>query len=460
MMEKTFKNRIKELKLLNELYNTGKSKLIILYGRRRVGKTELLREFLKKHNGLYLLARQESELEQLKKLSSQIAEFYNDSLLKLNPFSNWDSLFTYLSEKPRIPIIFDEFPYIVNSSKKAVSILQDYWDNKFSKKDSFIVLCGSSIQMMERLLGKKSPIYGRRTEQIMLEPLKFNDACLFFPKTMSIKEKVMNYSILGGMPAYLLEFDFEKDMKQNIIENALQKNKFLYHDVMFTLKEELKEPKNYFSILYSISKGNTKIGQIVNDTGLEKSFVNKYISVLIDLQLVERRVPITEKSPKKSRNGLYLIKDNFTKFWFKFIFENQEYIEQEKQEKFVNEKIVPELNSFVGRMFEEIIISELIQNKEYENYLFGRWWDNDSEADVVGIDKTNKNIIIGEIKFKNLDIKDMVEIKKSLIEKSKKINSFGFKEELMIFCLDYSGNIEGVKIVKLDDLIIKRILEA
>jgi len=453
MMEKTFKNRIKELKLLNDLYNTGKSKLIILYGRRRVGKTELLREFLKKHNGLYLLARQESELEQLKKLSSQIAEFYNDSLLKLNPFSNWDSLFTYLSEKPRIPIIFDEFPYIVNSSKKAVSILQDYWDNKFSKKDSFIILCGSSIQMMEKLLGKKSPIYGRRTEQIMLEPLKFNDACLFFPKTMSIKEKVMNYSILGGMPAYLLEFDFEKDMKQNIIENALQKNKFLYHDVMFTLKEELKEPKNYFSILYSISKGNTKIGQIVNDTGLEKSFVNKYISVLIDLQLVERRVPITEKSPKKSRNGLYLIKDNFTKFWFKFIFENQEYIEQEKQEKLVNEKIVPELNSFVGRMFEDIIISELIQNKEYENYLFGRWWDNDSEADVVGIDKTNKNIIIGEIKFKNLNIKDIVEIKKSLIEKSKKINSFGFKLELIIFCLGYSGNIEGVKIVKFDDLI-------
>ncbi len=453
MQEKTFKNRLKELKLLNELYNSEKSKLIVLYGRRRVGKTELLREFLNKHKGLYLLARQESELEQLKKLSSQIAEFYNDSLLKLNPFSNWDSLFTYLSEKPRIPIIFDEFPYIVQSSKRVTGILQDYWDNKFSKKGSFIVLCGSSIQMMEKLLGKKSPIYGRRTEQIMLEPLKFNDACLFFPEKMSIKEKIINYAILGGMPAYLLEFDFEKDLKQNLMENALRKNKFLYQDVLFTLKEELKEPRNYFSILYSISKGNTKIGQIVNDTGLEKSFVGKYLGVLIDLQLIERRVPITEKNPKKSRNGLYLIKDNFTKFWFKFIFENQEYIEQEKQGKLANEKILPDLNSFAGRAFEDIVISELIRNKKYQNYLFGRWWDNNSEADIAGIDKSDKKIIIGEVKFSSLNIKEIAEIKMSLIEKAKKINTLGFKEELIIFCLDYSESIDGLKIVKFNELL-------
>ena len=182
MAEKTFKNRVKELDFLNELYQKDSAKLIILYGRRRVGKTKLLKEFLKKHKGVYLLARQESETEQFKKLSSQIAEFYNDEVLKLNPFSNWDSLFTYLSEKPKIPIIIDEFPYLVQASKKVTSILQDYWDNKFSKKNSFIVLCGSSIQMMEKLLGKKSPIYGRRTEQILLEPMKFSDAKLFFEK--------------------------------------------------------------------------------------------------------------------------------------------------------------------------------------------------------------------------------------------------------------------------------------
>lgn len=452
MAEKSFKNRVKELALLNELFEKGTAKLIVLYGRRRVGKTELLRKFLEKHKGLYILARQESDAEQLKKVSSQIAEFYNDHVLKINPFVNWDALFTYLSEKPRIPIVFDEFPYIAQSNNQAVSILQDYWDNKFSKKDSFIVLCGSSINMMESLLGKKSPIYGRRTEQILLEPLKFREACLFFPEKMSAKDKVICYSILGGMPAYLLEFDFEKSLKENITENITRKNKFLYQDVLFTLKEELKEPRNYFSILYSIAKGNSKSGQIVNDTGLEKSFVNKYLGVLIDLQLIERRVPITEKNSARSRNGIYLLKDNFFKFWFKFIFENQEYIEQEKQEKLVDERILPELNAFTARIFEEVALSEIIRSGKYKDYLFGRWWDRNSEADIVGLDRLNKKILIGEVKFKKLTKAEILKIKSSLEEKAKKINIFGFEQKLAIVCLDCDYEDSGLDIIKLDNI--------
>lgn len=449
MVEKTFKNRVKELDFLNELYQKDSAKLIILYGRRRVGKTELLKEFLKKHKGLYLLARQESETEQLKKLSSQIAEFYNDEVLRLNPFNNWDSLFVYLSEKPRIPIIIDEFPYIVQASKKVTSILQDYWDSRFSKKNSFIVLCGSSIQMMEKLLGEKSPIYGRRTEQMLLEPLKFRDSCLFFPEKTALKDKIYYHSILGGMPAYLLEFDFNKSLKENIIENILKKNKFLYQDVLFTLREELREPRNYFSILYSIAKGNTKISQIVNDTGLEKSFATKYLSILIDLQLVERRIPITEKSPLKSRKGIYLLKDNFFKFWFKFVFENQEYIEQEKQEKLYDEKILPEINSFVGRIFEDVALSEISKNNQYKDYFFGRWWDNENEADIVGIDKKNKKILIGEVKFKNLSSQEINEIKLNLKVMAKKINIFGFVEHFAIVCLDCESKVDGIDVIKL-----------
>ncbi|MEK6928228.1 MAG: ATP-binding protein [Nanoarchaeota archaeon] len=449
MTEKTFKNRIRELAFLNEIYEKGSAKLVVLYGRRRVGKTELMKEFLNKHKGLYILARQESGAEQLKKISSQIAEYYKDEVLKANPFSNWDALFLYLFEKPRIPIVFDEFPYIVQSSKKITSILQDYWDNKFSKKNAFFILCGSSITMMEKMLGKKSPIYGRRTEQILLEPLKFKDACLFFPEKMGFKEKVLTYAVLGGMPAYLLEFDFDKSLRENILENIARKNKFLYQDVLFTLREELKEPSNYFSILYSISKGNTKSWEIIKDTGLEKSFVNKYLSVLIGLQLIERRVPITEKSFSKSRNGIYLLRDNFFKFWFRFIFENQEYIEQEKQDKLLDEKIMPELNTFTGRIFEEIAISELIYDKNYKDYFFGRWWDKNSEADIVGIDKQNKKLLVGEVKFKCLNKANIEEIKASLIEKAKKINSFNFEQKLVIVCLDCEHEDKDLEIIRL-----------
>ena len=444
MAEASFKNRIKELEFLSECYQKGTPKLIILYGRRRVGKTELVREFLKKHKGLYLLARQESEMEQLRKLSSQLAEFYEDKLLTVNPFQNWDSFFTYLAEKPRIPIVIDEFPYMVQASKKITSILQGYWDNSFSKKNAFIILCGSSIQMMEGLLGKKSPIYGRRTEQILLEPLKFRDACLFLPDNLSLREKVTHYAVLGGMPAYLLEFDFKKSLKENIAENIIRKNKFLYQDVLFTLREELKEPRNYFSILYAIAKGNTKLGQIVNDTGLEKSFVTKYMSVLIMLQLVERRVPITEKNRAKSRKGVYLLKDNFFKFWFKFVFENQEYIEQEKQEKLLNEKIMPEINTFVGRIFEDVALSEISLDKKYKDYFFGRWWDNEYEADIVGIDRENKKILVAEVKFKELDEREIKDISYKLKEKTKRINTFKFKEHLLIISL--SGDSKAGKI--------------
>ncbi len=455
MAEIKFKNRVKELAFLNELYEKKTAKLIVLYGRRRVGKTELLKEFLKKHKGLYILARQESEIDQLKKASSQVAEYYNDEVIKAGPFGSWDALFIYLSEKPRIPIVIDEFPYLLQSSKKITSILQDHWDNKFSKKDSFIVLCGSSITMMEKLLGIKSPIYGRRTEQILLEPLKFSDASLFFPESMNFKDKILNYSILGGMPAYLLEFDFKKNLRENLIENVARKNKFLYQDVLFTLREELKEPRNYFSILYSIAKGNSKSRQIVNDTGLDKSFVNKYLGVLIDLQLIERRVPITEKNSARSRNGIYLLKDNFFKFWFKFLFENQEYVEQEKQEKLIDEKIMPNLMGFAGKIFEEIALSEMIRSGEYKDYIFGRWWNKNTEVDIVGIDKSNKKLLVGEIKFKKLTKSEINEIKWGLKEKSQKIGMNNFERKLVIICLDCEFNDSEVEIIKLGKLNLK-----
>lgn len=448
-----FKDRKNEMALFERLYNSGKSKLIILYGRRRIGKTELLKEFLKKFKGIYLLARQEPEKNQLERFSTQIAEFFNDGTLKLNSFLSWDALFTYLSEKKRVPIIFDEFPYAVQASRKLPSILQDYWDNKLSKNNSFIVLCGSSINMMEDLLGHKSPLYGRRTEQVLLEPLKFSDAIEFFLRSMTLKEKIIYYSILGGVPAYLLEFNFNKTVRENLDENLLKKNKFLYQDVMFVLKEELKEPRNYFSILYSLAKGNTKLGLIVNDTGLEKSFVNKYLSVLMSLHIVERRVPITEKNFKKSRKGLYFIKDNFFKFWFKFVFENQEYVEQEREEKLITEKIMPELNSFAGRAFEDIVLSEIIRHKNFKNYLFGRWWDGEHESELVGIDKENKEIIIGEVKFSELSKKDISDIEKSLGEKASKINIFGFKEKFLIICLDNEDCKTDTEIIKFDEFL-------
>ena len=415
-----FKNRKEEMKLLESLCREKKPKLVLMYGKRRVGKTEILNEFAKRHKALYLVARQESEKDQLKKISSEIAEFFSDPVIKKSPFQNYDALFLYLAPK-ETPILFDEFPYLVESNNALPSILQEHWDKYFSKKKSFIMLCGSSIRMMESLLGYKSPLYGRRTEQMLINPLLFKDACQFFPKKLSKERKVIFYGTLGGTPAYLLEFDYNKTLKENLMEKALQKNKFLYQDIMFVIREELNEPRNYYSIIQSIAKGNTKAGNIVNDTGLEKGKVAKYLGVLADIQLVERRVPITEKNQAKSRKGIYLLKDNYFRFWFRFIFGNVDYVEQNKQNKLYKEKIAPMMNSFIGFTFEEIALDWLKNEERFKDYIFGRWWDKGEEIDAVGIDKGGNKIIFGEVKWKNLSYRQAVEIINKLKMKSQKV---------------------------------------
>lgn len=271
--------------------------------------------------------------------------------------------------------------------------------------------------MMESLLGYKSPLYGRRTEQILLEPLKFREACEFFPQLTS-EEKVLTYAVLGGTPSYLLEFDYTKPLLDNIRDRILQKNTFLYQDTMFVLQQELTEPRVYYSIINSIAKGNTRLGEIMNDTGLEKSTITKYLSVLKNLHIIERRVPFTEKSPESSKKGIYLLKDNYFKFWFRFVFENNEYIEQGKQERLIEDKISPVLNNFVGFAYEEISLEYLKSNSSYSDYVFGRWWDREEEVDILGLDHRHNRLIFGEVKWKDLSEKDARQVLNRLVEKS------------------------------------------
>lgn len=271
--------------------------------------------------------------------------------------------------------------------------------------------------MMESLLGYKSPLYGRRTEQILLEPLKFREACEFFPQ-LEAEDKIFTYAVLGGTPAYLLEFDYKKPLLENIRDRILQKNTFLYQDTMFVLQQELTEPRVYYSIINSIAKGNTRLAGIINDTGLEKSKITKYLSVLRDLHIIERRIPITEKSQESSKKGIYLLKDNYFKFWFRFIFENNEYIEQDRQDQLIADKISPVLNNFVGFAYEEIALEYLKASPRFSDYLFGRWWDKEEEIDVVGLDSSRSRIIFGEIKWKDLSEKDARQVLNRLVEKA------------------------------------------
>ncbi len=310
--------------------------------------------------------------------------------------------------------------------------------------------------MMVSLLGYKSPIYGRRTAQVLLEPLTFKEACEFFPKRMIKEDKVRHYAILGGTPAYLLEFDYRKAIYTNIEERILRKNTFLYQDTLFVLQQELNEPRIYYSIIQSVAKGNTRLGHISNDTGIPPAKVGKYLSVLQQLHLIERRVPITEKSKEKSKKGLYKIKDQYFKFWFKFVFGNNDYIEQNSQDLLIKEKIKPELNAFVGESYEEIVFQWVIKHDLFKGYLFGRWWDKEAEIDIVGIDRYKWKMLLGEVKWKNLTKKQVVKILGDLEIKARKVN-LPMKKEYFLVAKKLSGKRslqkEGYKVFDLDDIL-------
>jgi len=167
-----------------------------------------------------------------------------------------------------------------------------------------------------------------------------------------------------------------------------------------------------------IANGNTKLGNIINDTGLEKGMITKYLSVLRELQIIERRIPVTEKNPESSKKGIYLLKDNYFKFWFRFIFENNEYIEQDWQEKLIEDKIKPLLDNFVGFAYEEIALEYLKTDPQFSDYIFGRWWDKEEEIDILGLDNSRNRIIFGEVKWRDLSEKDARQVLNRLVEKS------------------------------------------
>jgi len=304
-----FIDRKDELTFLQEAYSTDRSQMIILYGRRRVGKTYLLLEFMKEKKHTYHLCTRGNETEQIRFLSRMIGVSLNDTALVLSPFSEWRTLFRYLYEKAkdeRYLLIIDEFPYLINANSAVTSIFQKYWDEYLSKTKIMLVLCGSSIAMMEsEVLAYQSPLYGRRTGQWKVEPMSFEDAALFFAGEGRVEDAIENYSITGGVPFYIVELDLAKSAIDNIRENVARKGRLLYEEGEILLREELRDPSTYFSILEAISSGNARQVKIANHIGVPPTALPRYLSTLIRLGYVEKRVPVTE--PDKSKKAVYRI---------------------------------------------------------------------------------------------------------------------------------------------------------
>jgi len=398
-----FVNRKAELSILEKNYRNHGFCFIPVYGRRRIGKTRLIQEFIKGKDSIYFLADSVSETEQLKNLGRALGEHFSDTILIDAGFRDWYRFFAYLKEKNarKLILVIDEFPYLVNSNPAISSIFQKGIDEYLKGTELFLILMGSSIGMMEKeVLFYKAPLYGRRTASLEVGEMEFPALLEFFPRK-EFDDLLKIYSVFGTIPAYIEKINAKNDILANIADLVLDRGSFFYNEVEYLLREELREPRNYFVILRAIAQGKRKLSEIINATGFEKSLVSKYIDTLRELKFVEKEIPVTEKYPDKSKRGIYRLHDRFFTFWFKYVFPNRGRIEIGNADYVMN-LINDSFEHHASGAYEDAckdICKSLTSSGHIRYTTIGRWWSKDEEIDVVALDEETKTAYFAECKW-------------------------------------------------------------
>lgn len=434
-----FIGRKDELATLEREYKRNGG-FVVVYGRRRVGKTTLIKQFIKNKRALYFLTSQESGRQNMNNLTSRIAEFTGQAYLGKAHLESWEQVFkafaAYEPEQKKI-LVIDEFQYLVKSDPSFPSVFQFVWDEILKDSNVMVILCGSHISMMvSSVLNHSSPLYGRRTAQIRLRPLKFSEFSEAFDDR-SFEERVKIFSITGGVPKYIDFFDNGETLEKNVADNVLDRSGFLCEEPLFLLSNEVKETSGYFSILKAISMGNHRISEIAAVLEQKTNELSPYLATLTDLFLVEKRVPVTERNPEKSRKGLYFISDNFIDFWFKFVYPYKGELELDNI-AFVEGKLRKNLvDNHVSFVFEQIsreILSDICRDGKLDFTIsrIGSYWDSNVEIDVVAVDDNSKRIIAGECKFYDKPVG--IKVYSDLVKKCESILEFsGYKVMYAIF---------------------------
>lgn len=404
-----FIGRKNELYTLNTEYNRNSS-FVVIYGRRRVGKTTLIKEFLKNKTAFYYLATEELESQSMKRLANVIARTTKNTLLQKIEFTDWLDLFQLIADyKPeeKKVLVIDEFPYLVRTNSAFPSILQNAWDEFLKDSNVMLILSGSLIGMMQKhALSYDSPLYGRRTAQMRLTPLPFTS--IYEAQNLPFEQAVEQFALTGGVPKYLEFFEDGRPLEEQLKDAVFSKNGFLYEEPNFLLKSESLTAVNYFSIIKTTADGNHKLGKIASALGQESSSLTPYLSTLSDLGFIEKRTPITEKNPEKSRKGLYFIADNFLRFWFCYVYPYKGELELDNMQIVLDEIHKDFKEKFVAFAYEDIckdIFAKLCSNNaiSFVPSRIGSYWlndyDGDTEIDVMSVDHQNKQVFAGECKY-------------------------------------------------------------
>lgn len=430
--------REKELEQIEKLSNSKHFEFLVIYGRRRVGKTTILQEFSGKHDVIFYSAQEKNDSMNLQDFSKTLQQHFEGQYIA--PFQSWKDAFSYVTKKTtdkKTILIIDEFPFMAGPNPSIKSMLQHEIDHHWKEQNIFFILCGSSVSfMINDIMGYESPLYGRTTSSLEVQPFDYYDSAKFFPN-YSIQDKLIAYGVLGGIPRYLNAFAAERSIQENIETAILMNGAFLNDEPLMLLKTELREPNVYNSILEAIARGCNKVTEIADCVHEDKSKCSKYITTLLAIKLVEKRVPCGE--PEGCKKTVYTLADNFYRFWYHYIFSNKSYYELLGTSDAAKE-IIDDISDFMGLAFEDICKQYLIRQAKLRKLPFvpakiGKWWGNNpaikaqDDVDLLALNKKRTEGIFCECKFTNRpmpmeEYDDLVTATKAFPETMKKYLMF------------------------------------
>lgn len=459
-----FIGREQELKKLNQMYRSGKLEAAIIYGRRRVGKTTLITEFCKDKKTVFFAAQENSAEHNLETLSHAIAELDSDSRADMT-YRSFGDAFTRLAEMSatqRIILVIDEYPYLAQADRGISSLLQNYLDHQFKSTQLFLILCGSSMSFMEKqVLGYQSPLYGRRTAQFKLTPFYYSDTGKWFPG-YSCEEKAIMYGITGGIPLYLEQFSPSLSIRENLLENLFDKNAMLFEEPANLFKQELREPSTYNAIITAIASGRTKLSEIASAVGIETGLCTKYLTNLITLGVIRRETPVTAPNSKRP---LYLIDDQFFRFWFSFVPRNMSAVLSGRMEQNYAAAVESRLSDYMGLTFERMCRDYILYYADDPPFpigQIGQWWGGhpgthkQAQIDIVASSACDDSCIVGSCKFRNapvdLDELALMEDYAQAMGHFRKHYYYFFSKAGFTDALRENSSKLGLRLVTLEDL--------
>lgn len=460
-----FIGRDKELNALDKLYKSEKFEFVVIYGRRRVGKTALINQFIGDKKSIYFMGVESNEKQNLENFSKSIIEF-SSGIQAETSFASFQAALEYvfkLAENERIILTIDEYPYVARSSKSLASTLQLLIDKYKDTSKLMLILCGSSMSYMEdHVLAYKAPLYGRRTAQMKILPFDFEESCRYF-NNLSDEDKALIYGIVGGTPQYLLQMSDKLSVEENIKNTYLNPMSFLYEEPVNLLKQEVREPAIYTAIITAIATGHTRMSEISSKVGENTNVCSNYLKNLMNLGIVRRETPYGEKVSKKS---IYSIEDNMFYFWYRFVLDNNSVIARGATDM-VYKRIEPQLSNYMGRVFEEICMQylwkQLLEGKAPIEFVsLGRWWGNDpiqkaqAEIDIMG-EQDSESALFAECKWRNEKVD--LDILETLIGRSRlfhytKVHYYLFsKSGFTKGCMEKAKEMGNVTLVSYVDIL-------